>query len=344
MEKAPKGIENLGNTCYINTCIQILSHIPSIEKIILTSKVHNVTKIETFLWKNWKDVINIMNNDVANEIIHPNGLIHSIEQISKNKNLSFLNNHEPEDITEFLIFLIECIHECLSREIDISISGISENDLDDLAIEVYKTKKKQFEKQYSEINLLFYGIQISQILSLDNSFVHSRNIEGYFVLDLPLPFSMPKITNGSFTIYDCIENYIKPEILEGDNQWFDEKKNEKINVQKSMSFWSFPTILIISLKRNDYTGKKNNMKITYPLVLELTKYVIGYKKTEFVYDLAGICCHFGNSMNGHYAAFVKKEDKWYFCNDDKIQLVEKEEHLQTNYAYCLFYVKKNNTI
>lgn len=344
MKNAPKGITNLGNTCYINTCIQILSHIPSISKIIRESNVLNVTKIDTFLLKNWKDIIRIMNNGVTDEIIHPNGLIHSIEQISKHKNLSFLNNHEPEDITEFLIFLIECVHECLSREIDISISGISENDLDDLAIVVYKCTKDQFEKQYSEMNFLFYGVQISQILSLDSSYVHSRSAEGYFVLDLPLPFVSPEKMNDSFTIYECIENYIKPEILEGDNKWFDETKNEKISVQKSMSFWSFPNILIISLKRNDYSGNKNNMKISYPLVLDLTKYVIGYKKTEFIYDLAGICCHFGNSMNGHYTAFVKKEEKWYSCNDDQIQIVEKEEYLQTNYAYCLFYVKKNNTI
>ena len=34
------GLKNLGNTCYLNTCMQILSHTPNINTI-LEAKEHN---------------------------------------------------------------------------------------------------------------------------------------------------------------------------------------------------------------------------------------------------------------------------------------------------------------
>lgn len=336
MEEAPKGILNLGNTCYINTCIQILSHINSFSKILREIHIRNTTKIDHLLWNNWKNIIDIMDDNKTGEVLHPNGLITAIHNISKHKKKAFLKNHEPEDIGEFIIFLIESLHECISREIDISISGNSQNSLDDLAIEVYKKTKEEFEKQYSEINMLFRGVQVSQVLSLDGSTVHTRNVEGFYLLDLPL------ISNSgeNIDLYECIDNYVKPEILDGENQWLNEKTNQKESIQKSISFWSFPELFIISLKRIDFMGNKINTNVLYPLELNLSKYVIGYKKLEFQYELVGICCHHGNSHYGHYTAFVKKKDKWYFCNDEVVQVVENNEYLQTSFAYCLFYTKK----
>jgi ubiquitin C-terminal hydrolase len=340
MEKSPKGIVNLGNTCYINACIQIFSHISKFTDIIENTKISNLTCVECMLWKNINEIVSIMKNGNSKEIIHPNGLIRSIDQVSKHNKQSFLSNHEPEDIGEFILFFLESLHKCVLREIDITIAGNAENSLDDLAIEVYKKTKESVEKNYSELYMLFYGTQLSQITSLDGKTVHSLNVEGFYILDLPIPNNI----SSDSTIYDCIDKYITPEILDGDNKWLNEKTNKLESVRKFFSFWSFPDVLIISLKRIDFMGNKNSINIQYPLELDLRKYVVGYKKEDNIYHLVGICCHLGNHSKGHYISFVKKEEQWYFCNDETIQNVDDIKHLQSGFAYCLFYTKKNNTI
>ncbi len=66
-------------------------------------------------------------------------------------------------------------------------------------------------------------------------------------------------------IYNCFEMYCQGEKLEGENGWYDEKTNKKIDVEKKIVFWSLPNILVIDLKRFTPSGKK----IQVPLNLEL---------------------------------------------------------------------------
>lgn len=334
---APKGISNLGNTCYLNACIQIFTELKPLTNIIKTSAIQNQTKIETLLWKNWQDILNIMsspnNNTDKKEMLCPNGFIQAIQTISKSKKLSFFNDcNNQEDVSEFILFFIDSLHECISREITVSICGHSENETDNFAIEAFKKIKSTLEKQYSEILDQFYGVSISSIHNKEKE-IQSRQFETFMLLDLPIP-------NQPATLNDCIKEYIRPELLDGDNKWYNDKTKEYEVVEKFITFWSFPKILIICLKRNGGDGSKNSTFIDYPLELDLRTFVVGYKSSEYVYDLAGICAHVGNPNNGHYTAFVKKNNEWYFCNDEKIQWVENLIHLKCKDAYCLFYVKK----
>lgn len=336
MQNAPKGISNLGNTCYLNACIQIFSELKPLSYIIKNETIKNQTKIETLLWKNWLDILGIMETGNNKELLCPNGFIHAIETISKSKKQTFFQDcNSQEDISEFILFLIEGLHECLSREITVSISGHSVNETDNFAIEAFKKVKQSLEKQYSEVMELFYGISISSIRNPEGE-IQSRQFETYILLDLPLP----SISDQPTTLYDCLHNYIRPEILEGDNKWYNDKTKNYEVAQKALTFWSFPKILIVCLKRNSYDGNKNSTFIDYPFELDLSPFVVGYKPSEFVYDLVGICAHIGNVNNGHYTAFVKKNTEWFFCNDELIQLVENEKYLKMKEAYCLFYVKK----
>lgn len=335
MENAPKGISNLGNTCYLNACIQIFSELKPLSNIIKTESIKNQTKIESILWRNWLDILGIMETGNNSELLCPNGFINAIEMISKSKNHTFFHDcNNQEDISEFILFFIESLHECLSREITVSICGHSQNEIDNFAIEAFKKVKQSMEKQYSEIMDLFYGISISSIRDSEGE-THSRQFETYMLLDLPILSS-----NQPTTMYDCIQNYIRPEILEGENKWYNEKTKNYEVVVKTLTFWSFPKILIVCLKRNTHDGHKNTNFVDYPFELDLSSFVVGYNPSEFLYDLVGICAHSGNANNGHYTAFVKKHTHWFFCNDELIQLVENENYLKLKEAYCLFYVKK----
>jgi hypothetical protein len=116
----------------------------------------------------------------------------------------------------------------------------------------------------------------------------------------------------------------------------------KIDVKKQITFWSFPNILIINFKRFNSKNKKNNILITFPIDnLDLSNYVIGYKKNSYNYELYGICNHNGNSNGGHYTSYIKNENqKWYHFNDHKVEEVKDNSQIISPNAYCLFYRKK----
>jgi ubiquitin C-terminal hydrolase len=123
-------------------------------------------------------------------------------------------------------------------------------------------------------------------------------------MDLPIP------TDNACTVYDCFDKFVESEILSGDNAWYNDKTGEKEDVVKTLGFWNFPKILVITLKRfsPDGTRKMGNL-ITFPIQnLDLSKYVVGYKKNTYVYDLYGICNHMGGTQGGHYTSFIKNAD------------------------------------
>jgi len=131
--------------------------------------------------------------------------------------------------------------------------------------------------------------------------------------------------------------------LENENAWYNEVTKSKQNVKKKISYWSLPNILVIDIKRFNSNNIKNQILVDFPLEdLNLSKYVIGYKKDSYVYTLYGICNHSGNVFGGHYTSYVKNaNDKWYHFNDTNVSEIKDPTQLVSPKAYCLFYRKKS---
>ena len=106
-----------------------------------------------------------------------------------------------------------------------------------------------------------------------------------------------------------------------------------------MIFWNFPNILIITLNRFSIDGlRRINKHVDFPIDnLDLTKYVHGYNKESFVYDLYGICNHMGSLQGGHYTAFVRNyANQWVYYDDETNEKVKDLSKLVTSSAYCLY--------
>ena len=164
----------------------------------------------------------------------------------------------------------------------------------------------------------------------------------FLMLDLPIPDNKEKKQS---TIYDCLDLFCDVELMDGENMWLDEKKNKKIEVEKKIVFWSLPDILIIVLKRFEYSktsnqNKKKHNQVDVPITdLDLTKYMI--YTTKKIYDLFGVCNHMGRSGDGgHYTANVLNANgKWYNFNDTMVSEIPKNKVVTTN-GYCFLFRKK----
>ncbi len=337
--KGLTGLANLGNSCYKNSCMQILSH-----TYILNSLLDNesykkrLNKVpDSILLVEWDKLRKLMWSE--NCTVSPAGWNQAVLHVAKLKDNDLFLGYNQNDLAEFLLFIIDGFHNALKREVDMIIKGDVKNNKDKLAKKCFEMMQTMYKNEYSEILKVFYGIHVSQIVS-DTNKVLSNNPEPYFMLDLPM------VHKDNLSIIDCLEEYVKPERLEGENAWYNDQMKKKQDVSKGIVFFSFPDILVLSIKRFSFTNRsvKDNRLVTFPLEnLDLTKYCKGYNQESYKYDLYAVCNHIGSSDGGHYTAHIKNANGiWYNFNDTIIQkIADVNKTVITNEAYCLFYEKKN---
>jgi len=337
------GLANLGNTCYLNSCLQVLAHTRELTNFVnletykkrLNKKPDSALLIE---WDNLQKEMALTNNNVVN----PVRFVRTLQKVAEIKGYDDFTGWNQNDVSELLIFMIDCFHNALSREVDMVISGTPVTETDKMAVKCFETAKQMYSKDYSEIWNMFYGFQISHITSLNTNKMLSSKPEPYFILNLPIPNDITNF-NKTPTLLECFDLYVQGEVLEGDNAYLNEETNNKENVRKHFSFWSLPNILVIDIKRFINYNRKNQQLVTFPLEnLDLSKYVTGYNSQSYIYDLYGVCNHSGGTMGGHYTSFVKVlNDKWYHFNDTFVTEVAVSEQIISPRAYCFFYRKKS---
>lgn len=335
--KGLSGLANLGNTCFINSCLQILSHTyelnffldqqtykPKLKREAGSSIILEWDNLRKMLW-------------AENCIISPGKFINTIQKVAKVKGMDMFTGFSQNDLPEFLLFIIDCFHMSLSREIRMTISGNPSNTTDKIAVQCYEMIKTMYSKEYSEIWNMFYAVHISEISDLKTGESLKITPEPYFMIDLPIPAN-----NKSPSLIDCFNLYVEGEVLDGENGLINEITKEKVDIRKKIQFWSFPNILVIDLKRFNARFQKNQTLVTFPLDnLDLSEYVVGYKKNSYIYELYGVCNHSGGVAGGHYTAYVKNANgNWYHFNDTSVSEVGLRESIVSPKAYVLFYRKK----
>ena len=329
------GLANLGNTCFINSTLQCLSHTYELNTFLDTDfKNKRLNKKEALILHEWNELRKLMWSE--NCIISPGKFLNAVHTVAKKKGRDIFTGYAQNDLPEFLLFFIDCFHGALQREVDMLISGNSDNKKDILAVKCYTMMKDMYRREYSEILKLFFGIHVSQIFSYETKKMLSECPEPFFVINLPIP------SIQSPTLYDCFNLYTQTEHMDKENGRINEQTKQKYAIEKKIMFFTFPDILIVDLKRFTNSFQKNQVFVDIPLNnLDLSNYVIGYNRLSYVYDLYGICNHSGTTMGGHYTANVRVTNgKWYNFNDKTVQEITNPNTIVTSKAYCLFYRKK----
>ena len=326
------GLANLGNTCYMNSCLQILSHTPQFTASIFANKENQRYKKISIL-KEWMDLYTLLWSNPT--VVSPKRFLVTIQIIARKRGYEEFTGNDQNDFVEFFMFFMNLLHDDLSRKVEMSITGSIETEKDSLAVLCYKKLRDMYETNYSEILKTFYGIHASELHSSDAKIV-SKVAEPFIVLSLPIPKN-----TGKISLFNCLDLFVSPEKLSNENKWFNETTKEYEEVVKKTIFFNFPNILVISFKRFNNTNKKINHVIDFPIEnLNLSDYIHGYKQDTFVYDLYGIANHSGSVTGGHYTSYVKVGGElWYHFDDACVTEINKTL-LVSSRAYCLFYQKR----
>jgi len=338
-----RGLVNVGNTCFMNSALQVLAHTSELNKLLDSElwkrKLNNNNRLEAILLIEWNNLRQQLLAQETNTPIIPTKFVSIFHKVSQKNNMDIFLGYQQNDVTEFIIFLIDCFHKALSREVSITIEARIINEKDKLALKCYNRIKEMYENDFSEIWSLFYGTHVSYLINNETNKIINMVPEPFFMLNLPIPHD-----NKSPTLIDCFDMYVDYELLDEENKVYDETVKENVCAKKRILFWSLPNVLIIDIKRYNHNNltKKNQKLIDFPLNnLDLSNYVIGYNSNSYIYDLYGVCNHSGSLEGGHYTSFVKiEDDRWLHFNDSHITEVKDVNHIISPKAYCFFYKKR----
>ena len=230
--KGLTGLVNLGNTCYINSSLQIISNIPELNEYInefVKSTEFNNNDINMTFLKEWIDLYNLMWS--RNVTISPNRFIRAIFGISKKSNNDLFTDFQQNDTTEFIYFIINIFHEALkNKSKDVynnKIKILQSNNFNKKFINYFKSYHKN---NYSIIDRILGHYCKVDYIDEDTQELLSTTYENNYIISLPL-------VDTSLT--KCIDSYFKNENLneENNNQYFYDKDNTYRNVIKKTSIY-----------------------------------------------------------------------------------------------------------
>jgi ubiquitin C-terminal hydrolase len=334
-DKGYTGMINLGNTCFINSCLQILNHTYELEFILTKVKPGKYKKaVDKIIFEEWIDLQKLMWSH--NGIVSPAKFFKNFQKVAKLKCIEIFSGWAQNDMSEFLLFMVESLHNSISRKVLLEIDTDQVNVSDKKALACYKLVQDFYKNEYSEIVDLFYGISISEIISHDFKETFSTKPELFFILDLPIKSSHD---TDKVDLYDCLDEFVKPEFIGGDNKWYHEDRKEYLEIQKKISFWSFPKIFVITLKRFSSCGSEKIYDfVDFPLTnFDVSKYASGNNPIQYIYNLYAVCNHYGEVQGGHYNACVMNSNKEWILYDDTVCQKIQIDDIITSDAYCLFY-------
>lgn len=336
------GLQNLGNTCFMNSVIQCLAYIPQLSSYLCSDTYYGHLNFRSEEGTKGQLAIEFgalveKLNDRRYRYIEPKSFRESVT-----RDIGFAGN-EQQDSHEFLMMLFEKLHHDLNTHAKDKRNESESNDGDSCNISIpratlaYKFWKKHLELNQSIISDLFEGIFMS---TLTCSFCkgQSNTFEVFNCLSLPIP------SESRCHITDCLAHFSNPERI--DAAWECPRCKQKREADKKIVICKLPKILIIHLKRFSLDGRwrqklqttvdfpLTGLNVDYTQVLPPKAYPVVSKSS---YNLFAVVNHYGHLDGGHYTSFCKLENqKWYTFDDSNVSDL-KDADVCGQAGYILFY-------
>jgi ubiquitin C-terminal hydrolase len=324
------GFTNLGNTCYMNSALQCISHLPYLS-VNNNDFMDNYTKYfngDNKLIDEWINIQTLMwKNPSENLVINTSPLLKEFIKTCRQKKIYF-ESFQQNDSADFITIFIDLLHDSIKRKVSIQAVGEAKTQYDKLKIKSIQSWGNFFDSGYSYIIKQCYS-QLLSLTSCPKCDYITTNHEPIMVISLTMK-------NNYNTLYDCLDEYVKETVLDTNNTWKCDKCSENVCPHKKTNFWDLSPVLIFQIKQYR-RGLKLNKHIDFPETLSMGKYCLRNKK-ETNYKLSSISIHSGGLNGGHYYAMCKNNvtNEWNIHNDTSVRKINIERVLSET-PYCLFY-------
>ncbi|KAI5729491.1 hypothetical protein M8J76_003096 [Diaphorina citri] len=235
------GLVNQAMTCYLNSLIQALFMTPEFRNAV-------------YKWK--------YENDIAEET----SITYQLQKLFVNLQTSTRPAVETTDLTRSFGWE--------------SSDAWQQHDIQELCRVLFDALETQFKgskttgDQADLINNLYQGKMRDYVKCLECGTEKSR--EDTF-LDIPLPVRPFGSSVAYGDIIEAMRAFVRPETLDGANQYFCDKCGKKCDAHKGLKFTEFPYLLTLHLMRFDFDYStmhriKLNDKVKFPKVLNLNAF------------------------------------------------------------------------
>ena len=175
---------------------------------------------------------------------------------------------------------------------------------------------------------LFRGKFTNYVKCIEVEDVSLRD-EDFYDLQMPV--------KGCKDLYASFDEYVKEEVLDGDNQYQSERFGKQ-DAKKGVQFKVLPPVLELHLRRFEYdfatdAMAKINERFEFPTTLDLDrdgrKYLTDDADTSIVnvYRLHSVLVHSGGPNGGHYYAFIRPlgSNDWFRFDDERVTKAKEKE-------------------
>ncbi|KAH7853616.1 hypothetical protein Vadar_004756 [Vaccinium darrowii] len=332
-----RGLDNLGNTCFMNSAIQCLVHTSELvdhfkdyQKDINTEESSGMKLLRYLLFLHLslcilfgQGELAFQFGDLLRKLRAPEAGPVSPEEF-KSKLAAIdprFNDGNQHDSQEFLAFLLNELHGDLNCATCKPIEAIDVEGRPDEA-ESNKHWLNHLSCNTSIIVDLFHG-QCQSKLVCPVCETKSSTFERFQDLSLPLPPTESE--SDTITLDQCLQTYVQKEILGPKDEWLahipieilgpkDEwncpncKTDQPAN--KKLDLWRLPKILIIHLKRFSNKKKKLETFVDFPIDDFDLSGIVRNSQQPHHYVLYAVIKHYGDMGGGHYTASVQVSIFW----------------------------------
>ncbi|XP_064323232.1 ubiquitin carboxyl-terminal hydrolase 36 isoform X1 [Phalacrocorax carbo] len=300
------GLQNLGNTCFLNSTVQCLTYTPPLANYLL-SKEHSRTCHQGGFC-----MMCVMQNHMIQAFANSGNAIKPVSFIRDLKKIAqHLRFGNQEDAHEFLRYTIDAMQKAC-------LNGC--------------TKLDRQTQATTLVHQIFGGYLRSRVKCSVCKGV-SDTYDPY--LDLALEIRQ------AADIVRALELFVKSDLLGGENAYMCAKCKKKVSASKRFTIHRASNVLTLSLKRfASFGGDKITKDVGYPELLNIRPYMSQSNGDPVTYALYAVLVHSGYSCHaGHYYCYVKASNgQWYQMNDDLVRSSNIKVVLNQQ-AYVLFYLR-----
>eukprot|EP01060_Flectonema_neradi_P003455 TRINITY_DN12223_c0_g1_i1.p1 TRINITY_DN12223_c0_g1~~TRINITY_DN12223_c0_g1_i1.p1 ORF type:complete len:378 (+),score=41.72 TRINITY_DN12223_c0_g1_i1:106-1239(+) len=329
------GLENFGNTCYVNSVVQALYWcVPFRLAVLKYYEENNLAAGCNSLLACVGDLfLQLQSSKKRTGRVAPKKLIQRMRQQSD----QVFSSYQQQDAHEFFVYLINDMTDTMnSKSKEKSKTSATES------ASSHEDTHEEDQPPPTFIQQFFEGKFASEMRCLSCESVTSRE-EEFLGLSLDI--------NQNVSLLSALRGFSRGEHMDRDNKFYCDQCRSLQEARRSLRMKRAPPILAIHLKRFKYIEEfarhcKLSYRVPFPFTMRLP---MEGPQADDLYQLFAVVIHQGVGPNiGHYICMAKSSKNWILLDDDCVTPITERDvahgygadcptDVSTSTGYLLFY-------